>query len=76
MKTLSCKECLGTLLVTVRIAENDTGQRSTPTRVMDYIFYEAPNVSIALSIVEDPQACGSFVMMGVGLELFWDGCKF
>ncbi len=43
---------------------------------MYYILYEAPNVSIPLSVVEDPQTSGSLVVMGMAFELmgisFWN----
>jgi hypothetical protein len=43
-------------------------KRSTTARLVDNLFYEPANVTLALCIVESPEACSTYPQMSVGLE--------
>lgn len=39
----------------IRVTENDFREWSTTSGVVDYILYDAPNISMAFSIIEGPE---------------------
>jgi hypothetical protein len=85
MQTLGRNKSLLAKLVAVRVTENDTSKRSAatnesdmmvaldthyiPTSIVDYLFYNATNVSISLCVIERPELGWRLVMVGMCLEL-------
>jgi hypothetical protein len=63
---LICDECLGLELESVRVAEDNFGERRSSTRVMHYLFNNTPNITMSLGKVERSEFCWRFVEAGVG----------
>lgn len=61
-------ESLGAELVAVRVAEDNLGQGSTTTRVVDDIPNDTASVSVALSIIEGTELGGVLSQPSVGRE--------
>lgn len=59
-------ESLGDILVLVRAAEGDLGERSTTAGVVDDLSHDAANVSMSLSVVEGTELSWRLVETGVG----------
>jgi hypothetical protein len=61
-------EGLGSLLESVGVAEDDLGERSTTTSIVDNLADYTSKVSVALGIVEVSELGGSLVQARVGRE--------
>lgn len=57
-------EGLGVKLVAVGVAEGDFGERGTTAGVVDDLFYDTADITMALSVVESSELCGCFVEAG------------
>lgn len=62
-------EGLGLELVSVGVAEDDSGERSATAAVVDDILDDSSDVSVSLSEIKGPQTSWVFVEPGVGFEL-------
>ena len=67
-KTFGGDEGLGSLLVSVRVSEENGSQGSTSTSVVDDVLDDTSNVSVSLGEVESPQSSRVLPVVGVGLE--------
>ena len=63
-----CHEQLVLLLVTERVVENDLGQRSTATQVVNDLRHHSFQVPVALTKVETAEPRQTLAVVGVGLE--------
>lgn len=63
-------ECLRAELVPVGITEDDAGEGSTATWVVDDVFHDTADVAVTLREVEVAQLGGRLALMGVRLELW------
>lgn len=66
--SLSGDEELVLLLVSERMAEADSGERGSATRVVDDLGDDALEVAVALAEVEAAESGGTLAVVGVGLE--------
>jgi len=66
--TLSSDEGLGTETVLVLVTEDDLGERSTTTGVVDDFLDDTANIAVALSIIERSQLGSTLTVSGVRLE--------
>jgi hypothetical protein len=65
---LVSNEGLLTLLVLVRVTENDLGKGSTTARVVNDLLDNTTNVTVSLSVVERTELGGALSQAGVSLE--------
>lgn len=63
-----CNECLGSELVLVWITEDNLGQRSTTTRVVDDVLDYSPDVTMSLGVIEGSELGSTFTKSRVRLE--------
>lgn len=61
-------ESLGVELESVWIAENDLGEGSTTSWVVNDVLYDTTDVAVSLSIIESSELSGCLVQSGVGRE--------
>ena len=69
VQTLSGNESLCSELVAVGVTEDNAGERSATTSVVNNFFYNSTDVSIALRVVEVAEFCRGLVVVGVRFEL-------
>jgi hypothetical protein len=67
-KTFSGDEGLGSLLVSVRVSEENGSQRSTSTGVVDDVLDDTSDVTVSLGEVQRPQSGRVLPVVSVGLE--------
>lgn len=67
-KTFGGDEGLGSLLVSVRVSEENGSQGSTSTGVVDDVLDDTSDVTVSLGEVESPQSSRVLPVVGVGLE--------
>jgi hypothetical protein len=67
-KTFSGDEGLGSLLVSVRVSEENGSQGSTSTGVVDDVLDDTSDVTVSLGEVQRPQSSRVLPVVGVGLE--------
>lgn len=67
-KTFGGDEGLGSLLVSVRVSEENGSQGSTSTGVVDDVLDDTSDVTVSLGEVEGPQSSRVLPVVGVGLE--------
>ena len=69
VEALSGNESLLAELVAVGVTEDNAGERSATTSVVNNFFYNSTDVSIALRVVKVAEFCRGLVVVGVRFEL-------
>ena len=69
VEALSGNESRLAELVAVGVTEDNAGERSATTSVVNNFFYNSTDVSIALRVVEVAEFCRGLVVVGVRFEL-------
>ena len=69
VETLGRDEGLLAELVAVGVTEDNAGERSATTSVVNNFFYNSTDVSIALRVVKVAEFCRGLVVVGVRFEL-------